>query len=197
MSKSTNKTTRGGAPKSPKDKPGVSTLKHYMTQGASPRNMEAEKQGKAKVENKKGTDKKAGETPEHSREDFISEGESESSRIEGRPSESLPPTKGEMNEMLLRLEKSIKADINMMRGDLGSLLDRVEETEKIVENQKKELETLKQQMKIAQQTQKEILYKLEDQENRNRRQNIRLRSVPERGRRSEENVHNIARLPYR
>lgn len=64
MSKSTTKVTRGNTPKSPKDKPAVSTLKQYIIQGASPRNVDSERPGQNKAEKKKGTDKKTGETPE-------------------------------------------------------------------------------------------------------------------------------------
>lgn len=89
------------------------------------------------------------------------------------------PTKGEMLEMFLRLENSIKADINTLRVDLGNLLARVELSEDKIDKQAQELCDLKEQVKITHQNQMKLLYRLEDQENRNRRQNLRIRLVPE------------------
>lgn len=62
---------------------------------------------------------------------------------------------------------------------MGHLLKRVEEVEKGVEQQGEEIATLKKQVKILQRGQRELLYKLEEQENQNRRQNLRIRSLPE------------------
>lgn len=59
-----------------------------------------------------------------------------------------------MMEMFLRLENSIKSDINMLRVDLGNLLERVEMTEKRTDKQIQELRHLKEQIKITQQNQK-------------------------------------------
>lgn len=179
MSKNITKVTRGNAPKSPKDKPAVSTLKQYMTQGASPRSTESGRQGQNKTEKKKGSDKKSGDTPEHSREDLSTEGDQDVSGIEGEPTGTYTLTKGEMSELLRKMENSIKTDIQNLRGDLGHILERVEHTEKTTEEQKQEIETLRQQVKETQKNQRMILYKLEDQENRSRRKNIRIRSAPE------------------
>lgn len=89
--------------------------------------------------------------------------------------------------MFKRLENSIKTEINTLRTDLGSLLVRIETAEKTMDKQALEICALKEQVKSVQQNQIKLLYRLEDQENRNRRQNLRIRSVPERrGGRSEE-----------
>lgn len=58
MSKVTTKSGRGGAPRTPKDKVTVSTIKQYMSQGASPKNIDLEKQGPGKVDKKKRTERK-------------------------------------------------------------------------------------------------------------------------------------------
>lgn len=96
-----------------------------------------------------------------------------------------------------RLENSIKSEISLLRGDLGNLLERVEITEKKTDEQAQELCNLKEQTKIILQNQKKILYRIEDQENRDRRQNIRIRSVPEKKRRPEEYHIYIIRPPPR
>lgn len=125
-----------------------------MSQGASPRNIDQEKQGPAKMERKRGTEKETGETSDHSREDFTTESELKISRVEEKSVDAQIPTKGEMMEMFLRLENSIKSDINMLRVDLGNLLERVEKTEKRTDKQIQELRNFKEQIKITQQNQK-------------------------------------------
>lgn len=150
-----------------------------MAQGASPKCTDSGTQGISKMEKKKGTEKKIGDIADQSRDDLTAESEPETSRVEEPNTEVHIPTKDEMTEMFLRLENSIKTDINSLRIDLGHLLARVEKTEKSTEKQMQELCDLKEQVKITQQNQRKILYRLEDQENRNRRQNLRIRMVQE------------------
>lgn len=68
MNKTAAKSGKGGhPPKTPKDKAAGSTIKQFMSQGASPRNMEQEAQGGSKSERKGGTDKKTGDKTDYSR----------------------------------------------------------------------------------------------------------------------------------
>lgn len=89
------------------------------------------------------------------------------------------PTKTDMAEMLSRLENAIKEEITTLSVDLGHVLARVEATEERTENQAQELSKIKEQVRLMQLDQRKILYKLEVQENQNRRQNLRIRAVPE------------------
>lgn len=179
MNKTAAKSGKGGAPKTPKDKSAGSTIKQFMSPGASPRNMEQEAQGGSRMERKGGTEKKTGDKMDYSREDLTTESEMETSRMEERRASTQIPSKGEMSDMLQKMENSIKSEIGLLRADLGSLLERVETTEKKPDELDQELWNLKEQLKTSIQNQKKILYRIEDQENREKRQNIRLRSVPE------------------
>lgn len=82
--------------------------------------------------------------------------------------------------MFKSLETAIKLEINGLRTDLGNILARVEKTEDIIDKQERDLTDLREQLKTIHQNQIKICYRLEDQENRNRRQNLRIRGVPER-----------------
>lgn len=87
--------------------------------------------------------------------------------------------KKELAGMFHSLEKSIKKEITAVRSDMSHLLVRVEETEQRQETQAlaiKELQDTVTQLAFAHRT---SLYKLEDLENRNRRNNIRVRGLPE------------------
>lgn len=52
MSKTASKSAKGGGPKTPKDKVAGSMIKQFMSQGASPKNLEQEGQGRSKMERK-------------------------------------------------------------------------------------------------------------------------------------------------
>lgn len=69
--------------------------------------------------------------------------------------ERVLPTKNEMAEMFARLETAIKGEIEAIRGDMGHILQRVEEAETIVEKQGTEIRILKNQMEEMQREQKE------------------------------------------
>lgn len=62
---------------------------------------------------------------------------------------------------------------------MGQLLTQVEEMEERTDNQAQELSKLKDQVRITQINQRKIHYKLEDQENQSRRQNLRICALPE------------------
>lgn len=89
------------------------------------------------------------------------------------------PTKEEIAEMFARLEVSIKEEINIVHENMSHLLKRVEEVESTVETQGAEIQKMKLQMEAMQVEQRNIKYRLEDQENRNRRKNPRIRGLPE------------------
>lgn len=91
----------------------------------------------------------------------------------------LLPTKGEIAEMFARLEASIKEEISIVHENMSHILKRVEEVESVTDKQGVEIQKLKQQMEAMQIEQRNIRYKLEDQENRSRRKNLRIRGLPE------------------
>lgn len=177
MNKATTK--KGGAPKTPRDRTAGSSIKQFMSQGGSPKGGEQGAQGGSRTERRGGTPDKTGDKTIQSKENSIVESEGDLSRVEERRTSAPMLSKEEMRDMLKNLELSIKVEIGLVRADLGSLLERVETTEKKTEELEKEIINLKEQIKTSRQNQKIILYKIEDQENRDRRQNVRLRNVPE------------------
>lgn len=62
---------------------------------------------------------------------------------------------------------------------MGHLLRRVEEVEEVSGKQSQEISDMKMQMRRMQNDHRDILYKLEEQENQSRRQNLRIRALPE------------------
>lgn len=89
------------------------------------------------------------------------------------------PTKDEMAEMFSRLELSLKGEMATLHGDLNQILKRVEETEEKLDKHVAEMKELNEQMEGLQREQRHMRYKIEDQENRNRRKNLRIRGLPE------------------
>lgn len=114
-----------------------------------------------------------------SRENKSAESEPEISRMDKQNAGAQIPTKLEMTEMLLRLENSFKGEITALRADLGLLLTRVEEMEAQTDKHAQELNKLKEQVRTMQINQRKILYRLEDQEHQSKRQNLRIRALPE------------------
>lgn len=151
-----------------------------IKQGLSPNNSNSITPQQGKEGKKKGSEERKDETPNQSKEDLTNESELEFTRLEEHRSEAQLPTKGEIMAMFTRLENSIKTEINILRSDLGHLLTRLEMVEDTLDKQAREIRTSKDQVKNLQHNQAKFLYRLEDQENRNRRQNLRIRSVPER-----------------
>lgn len=94
-----------------------------MSQGASPRNIDQERQGPTKTVRKGGAEGKIGETQDHSKGDLTLESEPDMSGTAERRDNAQSPTKGEIMEMFQRLENLIKSEISMLRGDLGNLLE--------------------------------------------------------------------------
>lgn len=83
-------------------------------------------------------------------------------------------TKTEMVDMFSRLEQYGKGDMATLHGDLSQRLKRVEDTEEKCDIQAVEIKEFKEQMKKIQTEQRNMLYRLEDQENRSRRKNLRI-----------------------
>lgn len=116
----------------------------------------------------------------------LAETDTNSSSMETREETAATPqednqiaTKREMVEMFARLEAIIKSEIGAIRQDLGHTLKRVEELEITTDTQGTEINVLKQQIEEIQREQRNLRYRLEDQENRNRRKNLRIRGLPE------------------
>lgn len=89
------------------------------------------------------------------------------------------PTTVEIMEMFQKMENFIRGEITTLRGDFGHLITRVEEVEEKCDAQELVIQDLKDQIGILQRNQRNIEYKIEDQENRNRRKNLRIRGMPE------------------
>ena len=169
-----NKSTRGNAPKIPKDNPPTSTIRHYMAPDGSSKSPALGK----KVEKTGGTKKGAGGGfPPIV--DTSTEGEQEVSQIEDPRTDTHIPTKVELEGMLKRLENVIREEVSALRTDITYMLERVEKAEAKIEQQDSELNELKNQFHTLKQNQRQLQYRLEDQENRNRRKNLRIRSIKE------------------
>lgn len=87
--------------------------------------------------------------------------------------------KKEMAGMFRSTEKPIKKDISAVRADMSHLLVRLEEIEQRQDSHAvaiKELQDMVTQLAFAH---RPSLYKLEDLENRNRRNNLHIRCLPE------------------
>lgn len=151
-----------------------------MTKEKSPENRGSGKQQQqVKQDKKKESEKKKRETSDLSRDNISTESDPETSRMEDQNEGAQIPAKLEMSGMLLKLENSIKGEITALQTDLGMLLTRVEGMEEQTDKQAQELNKLKEQVRTTQINQRKILYKLEDQENQSRRQNLRIQALPE------------------
>lgn len=71
--------------------------------------------------------------------------------------------------MFARLKISIKGEIATLHEDMNHILKRVKCTEERLGTQGDEIKALKAQMDEMQRDQRNMMYKIEDQENRNRR----------------------------
>ena len=107
------------------------------------------------------------------------DGEHETSQRDEPRMDTHIPTKVELEGMLMRLENAIRKEISVLRTDITHILERVERVETKMEKQELELNELKNQHQIMKQNQRLLQYRLEDQENRNRRKNLRIRSIKE------------------
>lgn len=87
--------------------------------------------------------------------------------------------KKELAGMFHSLEKSIKKEISAVRSDMTHILTRVEETEQRQDTHDLAIKELQDTVTQLASAHRASLYKLEDLENRNRRNNIRVRGLPE------------------
>lgn len=89
------------------------------------------------------------------------------------------PTKGEIAEMFAKLEASIKEEISTVHENMSHILKRVEEVENTMDKQEVDIKNLITQMEALRIEQRNTRYRMEDQENRSRRKNLRIRGLPE------------------
>lgn len=162
---------KSAEPNKPRDSLNSSTIQKYLkSPGMENKQQEAKDKKKVVTKNKKGPGGGMASAVN------ISEVEPDLT-METDPVGEALPTKTEIQDMFVKLEKVIKAEILNLRTDMGHLLKRVEEVEKVVETQGEEISRLENQVKTLQRGQ--LMLKLEEQENQNRRQNLRIRSLPE------------------
>lgn len=144
------------------------TIKKYMTQEGvkeSPGTSSGTKNKATESPQKKGSKKQLVAS------DNAAGGSStplDESIMETRQKKQLP-TKDEMAEMFAKLEMSIKGEIATLHEGMNHLLQRVEVTEESLTTQGEEIKRLKAQMDEMQRDQRNLMYKIEDQENRSRR----------------------------
>lgn len=169
---------RSAEPKTPRDSLNSSSIQKYLKEASSKSPGTDTKQAGTK-DKKKDQQKQKGGQGERPREDSELEGGPATSEMEGQRNIALIPTKAEMLEMFSNLETAIKSEILNVQTDMGLLLRRVEEVEEMSGNQAKEISELKLQMSKMQSDYHILSYKLEEQENQTRCQNLRIRSLPE------------------
>lgn len=163
---------RGAEGKQPRESLNTSSIQKYLkeTNQGSPKNPAHDNNQQSGKEKKKEKAKSQGANGGSIR------GESGTPNMMEDPSMESPLTKIELLEMFAKLEVVIKTEIHNVRTDMGHLLKRVESAEEASDKQSREIIILKQQVKDLQLAQRD---KLEAQENQNRRQNLRLRALPE------------------
>lgn len=130
-------------------------------------------------EKKKDQQKQKGGQGERSNEEPSLEGAVASCTLEVQSNMEVGLNRTEMLELLAKLESVIKTEIMSVRTDMGQLLQRVEEVEEIAVKQVKEILDLQEQISKMQIENRMMAYKIEEQENQSRRQNLRIRSIPE------------------
>lgn len=81
--------------------------------------------------------------------------------------------------MLLGLERAIKKEVSAVHSDLSQVLERVEESEQRLDHHAIAIRNLQVSTRNLAIAHRMALYKIEDQENRNRRNNIQIRGLPE------------------
>ena len=190
------KAVKGGAiPKVPRLSQSPGPMCKFVTHGTNGDSQPVEKPltgrgGQAEKDKKK--DKKKGatntladletlsETFSETRTDQDGEIELEQGNKEETQDMTLLPTKMEMEGMFAALERSLKSQMERMERNMGHILERVEEeVEKKVDYNVTSVKKLEDEIKALKINQREQAYKLEEQENRDRRKNIRIRGVPE------------------
>lgn len=164
-------------PNTPRESLNTSLIQEYL-KDASVKSPAPEKKQLGAKEKKKELAKNKGVQGGKYREELEPEGEFNLSMAEGRDMDSIP-TKTDMLAMFAKLENLIKTEILNIRTDMGHLLKQVEIAEEVTEKQSQEILVLKTLISKLQKDQREVLYKLEEQENQSHWQNLRIRALPE------------------
>lgn len=182
------KTNKGGAiPKTPRESLSPGPIKKYMTQDCSQHKQATEKQPPEKqpITRAKQNEVRAKRDKEITEDSMLTlnqetlEAEQDP---EGDPSQSrnvIFPTKLEIGDMFAALEKSLKMETTAIQKDLSHLLGRLEDSEKKMEAQSQQINKMKKDLKEMKIDQRNLAYKLEDQENRDRRNNLRVKGMSE------------------
>ncbi|XP_053571730.1 protein fantom [Bombina bombina] len=92
--------------------------------------------------------------------------------------ESLP-SKKDFTTLLSQVRSCIKEEISGLRKDINEIGNKVEYLEEVQESNQEEISILQQQLKCQETSIMQLHDKLEDLENMERRQNLRIRGVPE------------------
>lgn len=102
-------------------------------------------------------------------------------QIMGKDSESSQslPTKQDMADMMCHLECMIKIELSATRMDIKNVLQRVEEMEEHLNEHKSAILKLRERAEWEWLTIRNIQYRLEDQENQSRQNNLRIRVLSE------------------
>ncbi|XP_041441901.1 golgin subfamily A member 6-like protein 22 isoform X1 [Xenopus laevis] len=109
--------------------------------------------------------------------DSESEGEGDSGDIYAKIANL--PTKTEIREMLLEVTIPIREDIKGIKQDIADLAERTDDLEDKVRELQANQKSIYAKIQEQEKKMADISRKMEDQENRNRRKNIRIRGVPE------------------
>lgn len=89
------------------------------------------------------------------------------------------PTKADIEGLILRIEEAHSRDIQEVRADLHTLTDRVDSGETIISSLTHRIEALERSQESQDATAVDLQLHLEDLEDRSRRNNLRLRGIPE------------------
>ena len=100
-------------------------------------------------------------------------------QLQGMDNSQMPSTKQDMAELMRYLECTIKGELNATRADIKDVLTRVEESEAQIGEHQKVILKLQERADRNWIEMRNLRYKLEDQENRSRRNNLRVRGLPE------------------
>lgn len=183
------KTTRsaGAIPKSPRTSLGPSPgpMNRYIQQGIGEGEKQVGSKGRQIDTKEKDNKDKKGQYKVQTETSHLSEprmepemGEEDRGKEEGQQGPQLP-TKQDMEKMFAALENSLKAEMSTLHKDMGYMLNRVEEVEIKVDLHQKNIKELEDEIKKLKREQQEQSYKIEEQENRDKKKNLRIRGLPE------------------
>lgn len=163
------RSSRTTEPHNTRESLNTSSIQKYLKEASikSP-GMEVKHPGTKKKEQQK----QKGGQGDRTHEELVLEGASASSTAEEQRMMALAPSKLDMSEMLTKLEKKlesvIKPEILNVRSDMGHLLRRLEEAEEASGIQAKDISDLKEQVRMVQNENRLLTFRLEEQENQSR-----------------------------